>query len=123
MTLFTAYPLIPDVSDWTLDPAASQRLRTKLLLSILADVRATCWATTCFGRVSAQRDPWVNRRSGAHGVNSSHCLEFQPSPSAEAHAAIHEVADLLWPNARERAIRYTDRQYGRFEQISLTPYK
>jgi hypothetical protein len=33
-----------------------------------------------------------------------------------------EVAIFSGPNARERAIRYADRQYGSFEEISLTPY-
>ena len=33
-----------------------------------------------------------------------------------------EVAIFSCRNARERAIRYADRQYGSFEEISLTPY-
>ena len=33
-----------------------------------------------------------------------------------------EVAIFSGPNARERAIRYADRQYGRFEEVSLSPY-
>jgi len=33
-----------------------------------------------------------------------------------------EVAIFSGPNARERAILYADRQYGRFEEVSLSPY-
>ena len=33
-----------------------------------------------------------------------------------------EVAIFAGPNAKERAIRYADRQYGNFEEISLSPY-
>jgi len=33
-----------------------------------------------------------------------------------------EVANFSGPHARDRAIRYADRQYGTFEEISLTPY-
>lgn len=33
-----------------------------------------------------------------------------------------EVAIFSGPNARDRAIRYADRQYGKFEGISLEPY-
>ena len=33
-----------------------------------------------------------------------------------------EVAIFSGPNARERALRYADRQYGNFEEISLDPY-
>jgi hypothetical protein len=29
---------------------------------------------------------------------------------------------VLSANARERAIRYADRQYGNFEEVSLSPY-
>jgi hypothetical protein len=32
-----------------------------------------------------------------------------------------EVAIFAGPNARERAIRYADRQYGRFEEVMLEP--
>jgi hypothetical protein len=32
-----------------------------------------------------------------------------------------EVAIFSGPNARERAIRYADRQYGSFEEVSLSP--
>ena len=32
-----------------------------------------------------------------------------------------EVAIFSGPNARDRAIRYADRQYGNFEKVSLTP--
>jgi hypothetical protein len=33
-----------------------------------------------------------------------------------------EVAIFSGPNAHERALRYADRQYGNFEEISLDPY-
>jgi hypothetical protein len=33
-----------------------------------------------------------------------------------------EVAIFAGPNARERAIRYADRQYGVFAEIRLDPY-
>jgi hypothetical protein len=33
-----------------------------------------------------------------------------------------EVAILSGPNARELAIRYAERKYGDFEEISLSPY-
>jgi hypothetical protein len=33
-----------------------------------------------------------------------------------------EVAIFSGPNARDRALRYADRQYGIFEEISLSPY-
>jgi hypothetical protein len=33
-----------------------------------------------------------------------------------------EVAVFSGPNARERALGYADRQYGNFEEISLTRY-
>jgi hypothetical protein len=33
-----------------------------------------------------------------------------------------EVAIFSGPNARGRALRYTDRQYGEFEEVSLAPY-
>jgi hypothetical protein len=33
-----------------------------------------------------------------------------------------EVAIFSGPNARERALRYADRQYGNFEEIQLEPY-
>jgi hypothetical protein len=33
-----------------------------------------------------------------------------------------EVAIFSGPNARDRALLYADRQYGRFEELSLTPY-
>ena len=33
-----------------------------------------------------------------------------------------EVAIFSGPNARERALRYADRQYGRFNEISLERY-
>ena len=33
-----------------------------------------------------------------------------------------EVAIFSCPNAKERALRYADRQYGNFEEISLEPY-
>jgi hypothetical protein len=33
-----------------------------------------------------------------------------------------EVAIFSGPNARERALRYADRQYASFEEISLSPY-
>jgi hypothetical protein len=33
-----------------------------------------------------------------------------------------EVAISSSPNAREQAIRYADRQHGRFEGIELAPY-
>jgi hypothetical protein len=33
-----------------------------------------------------------------------------------------EVAIFSGPNARERAIRHADRQYGDFEEISLARY-
>jgi hypothetical protein len=33
-----------------------------------------------------------------------------------------EVAIFSGPNARDRAIRYADRQYGDLEEISLAPY-
>jgi hypothetical protein len=33
-----------------------------------------------------------------------------------------EVAIFSGPNARERALRCADRQYGDFEEISLAPY-
>jgi hypothetical protein len=36
--------------------------------------------------------------------------------------AVAEVAIFSGPNARERAIRYADGQYGNFEEISLAPY-
>ena len=32
-----------------------------------------------------------------------------------------EVAIFSGPNARDRAIRHADRQYGNFEKVSLTP--
>jgi len=32
-----------------------------------------------------------------------------------------EVAIFSGPNARERAIRYADRQYGNFKKVSLPP--
>jgi hypothetical protein len=32
-----------------------------------------------------------------------------------------EVAIFAGPNARERAIRYADRQYGLFEEVSFDP--
>ena len=32
-----------------------------------------------------------------------------------------ELAIFAGPNARERAIRYADRQYGRFEELTLEP--
>jgi hypothetical protein len=32
-----------------------------------------------------------------------------------------EVAIFAGPNARERAMRYADRQYGRFEEVTLEP--
>jgi hypothetical protein len=36
--------------------------------------------------------------------------------------AAAEVAISSGPNARDRAIRYAERQYGNFEEISLVPY-
>jgi hypothetical protein len=33
-----------------------------------------------------------------------------------------EVAIFSGPNARERALRYADRQYGYFEEVNLAPY-
>ena len=33
-----------------------------------------------------------------------------------------EVAIFSGPNARDRALRYADRQYGYFEEVSLAPY-
>jgi hypothetical protein len=33
-----------------------------------------------------------------------------------------EVAIFSGPNARDRARRYADRQYGNFEEIELEPY-
>ena len=33
-----------------------------------------------------------------------------------------EVVIFSGPNARERALRYADRHYGDFEEISLAPY-
>ena len=33
-----------------------------------------------------------------------------------------EVAIFSGPNARERALTYADRQYGRFEETKLEPY-
>jgi hypothetical protein len=33
-----------------------------------------------------------------------------------------EVAIFFGPNARERALRYADRQYGNFREVSLEPY-
>ena len=33
-----------------------------------------------------------------------------------------EVAIFSGPNARERAVRYADRQYGVYDEISLAPY-
>ena len=33
-----------------------------------------------------------------------------------------EVAIFFGPNAREWALRYADRQYSNFEEISLSPY-
>jgi hypothetical protein len=33
-----------------------------------------------------------------------------------------EVAIFPGPNARERALRYVDRQYGNFQEVSLEPY-
>jgi hypothetical protein len=33
-----------------------------------------------------------------------------------------EVAIFSGPNARERALRYADRQYGNFQEVSLEPY-
>ena len=33
-----------------------------------------------------------------------------------------EVAIFGGPNARERAIRYADREYGVFDEIELQPY-
>jgi hypothetical protein len=33
-----------------------------------------------------------------------------------------EVAIFSGPNAKERALRYADRQYGQFEEICLAPY-
>jgi hypothetical protein len=33
-----------------------------------------------------------------------------------------EVAIFAGPNARERALRYADRQYGLFEEVQLDPY-
>jgi hypothetical protein len=33
-----------------------------------------------------------------------------------------EVAIFSGPNARERALRYADRQYGGFEEVVLEPY-
>ena len=32
-----------------------------------------------------------------------------------------EVAIFAGPNARERAFRYADRQYGLFEEVGLSP--
>jgi hypothetical protein len=32
------------------------------------------------------------------------------------------VAIFSRPNARERALRYADRQYGNFQEVSLEPY-
>jgi len=32
-----------------------------------------------------------------------------------------EIAIFAGPNARERAIRYADQQYGRFEEVTLEP--
>ena len=34
-----------------------------------------------------------------------------------------EVAIFSGPKARDRAIRYADRQYGNFDEISLPPYE
>jgi len=33
-----------------------------------------------------------------------------------------EIAIFSGPNARERAIRYADGQYGNFEEVSLSAY-
>jgi hypothetical protein len=33
-----------------------------------------------------------------------------------------EVTIFSGPDARDRAIRYADRQYGDFEEVSLAPY-
>jgi hypothetical protein len=33
-----------------------------------------------------------------------------------------EVAIFSGPNAQERALRYADRQYGNFREVSLEPY-
>ncbi len=33
-----------------------------------------------------------------------------------------EVAIFAGPNARERAVRYADRQCGLFEEVELDPY-
>jgi hypothetical protein len=33
-----------------------------------------------------------------------------------------EVAIFSGPNAKERALRYADHQYGQFEEIDLVPY-
>jgi hypothetical protein len=33
-----------------------------------------------------------------------------------------EVAIFAGPNTRERALRYADRQYGRFEESRLDPH-
>jgi hypothetical protein len=33
-----------------------------------------------------------------------------------------EVAIFAGPNARERALRYADRQYSDFEELKLNPY-
>jgi len=33
-----------------------------------------------------------------------------------------EVAIFSGLNARERALRYADRQYGNFQEVSLKPY-
>ena len=33
-----------------------------------------------------------------------------------------EVAIFSGPNARERALRYADRHYGNFQEVSLEPY-
>ena len=33
-----------------------------------------------------------------------------------------EVAIVSGPNARERVLRYADRQYGNFREVSLEPY-
>jgi hypothetical protein len=34
-----------------------------------------------------------------------------------------EVAVFSGPNARGRALRYADRQYGNFQEVSLEPYR
>jgi hypothetical protein len=33
-----------------------------------------------------------------------------------------EIAIFSGPNARDRAVRYADRQYGNFKEVSLSPY-